>query len=152
MSGKVSGIPPGYDLYAGGAAASGMFGGPNSQAALVYNLATLQQQAQAHLNGMQAAVGSVSGGSKPSSYSQQANAAAALNLKALSALAAGGTFGFPGGGSDGYGGVGDDGAEVDYVEAAAAAAAAAGLAAAAEYTSFRHDVGQFATPSAGWTN
>ena len=148
MQGKVPGMPPGYDLYAGGGATAGMFGGPNSQAALAYNLATLQQQAQAHLNGMQAAASN----GKPGSYNQQANAAAALNLKALSALAAGGTFGFPGGGSDGYGGLGDDGADVDYaVEAAAAAAAAAGLAAAAEYN---YDVGQLypQAPTTGWTN
>ena len=139
-------MPPGFDMYGGGGglagAGAGMFG-PNSQAALAYNLASLQQQAQAHLNGMQpsaaVAAGGVPGGAGAAAYG--------LHLKFLQA----GLPSFTGTGADGgvgYGGAEQEGAEVDYAEAAAAAAA--GLAAGDYGNNFHHDVGQYGTTQPPW--
>ncbi|GAX79280.1 hypothetical protein CEUSTIGMA_g6720.t1 [Chlamydomonas eustigma] len=145
LQGSVPGLPPGFDIYGGGAS---MFG-PNSQAALAYNLATLQHQAQAHLNGMNSAGGAV-GASAAGKLSASALGANALNLKAL-ALAGGFGGAFPSQ-SDATGGFSDHQTVTEASLAAAeAAVAAAGFSAGGEFGTFR-DPGAYPTNSSGWSS
>ena len=148
-AGKMPGMPGGpdaYDMY--GVPPQGMY----SQAALAYNIASLQQQAQAHLNGIQAAAAGgglpAGGGAVPKPYGP----ASELNLNALSALAAGAGYGTGAALHRRDATAGMTEAEL-YADAAAIAASIAAADSTPYNPNFFNDIGQHAAqPTAGWTS
>lgn len=148
MPGKA---PPGggFDLYSG---MNGNMFGPNSRAALAYNLASLQ--AQAHLNGMQStpsATGKITAGALGPGASNS------LNLKAL-ALAGGFGPAFPNGlgnGSDsgGYQDAHDSGHYQQHQQPAPEFTEASSNTGLAVGTDFNyHDAAFSSTPTPGWSS